>query len=358
LRAVPVRPGSRQDRLPPPLSVAIAERALIEAIEAELTNGLAKAGAVVRGPGDDAAVVRARPLAVVSIDTMVEGTHFRLGANRASTAEVGHRALAAALSDLAAMGAEAGEAYLALGLPHGVGERDALALVRAAAALARETGTQIAGGDVVAAPVLTVSVTVVGWAEREGDLIGRDGAREGDLVGVTGTLGAAGAALALAQAPDSARAAMSDAGAAVRARAREPRPRLKEGRALAAAGASAMIDLSDGVATDAGHIGRASGACLRVQLARLPLADGLAEVCAMPAIGLDPQELAATGGEDYELCFCAPRERQAQIELALAEAGGVGVSWIGEVCAGGPEVSLVARDGREVRLHGFEHAWQ
>lgn len=312
----------------------------------------------MRGPGDDAAVVRARPFAVVSLDTMVEGVHFRLGSGQASPAEVGHRALASALSDLAAMGAEAGEAYLALGLPRGLGEDDALALVRGAAALARETGTQIAGGDVVAAPALSVSVTVVGWAEREQELVGRDGAREGDLIGVTGTLGAAAAALALHEAPAGVLGAAGDAGATVLARAREPWPRLKEGRALAASGASAMIDLSDGLATDAAHLGRMSGARLRVQLASLPLADGVSEVSAMAAIGVDPLELAAGGGEDYELCFCVAARLRESVESELARVGGVGVTWVGEVLAGPPGVTLVAGDGREVRLHGFEHAWK
>jgi thiamine-monophosphate kinase len=302
--------------------------------------------------------VRARPFAVVSVDTMVEGTHFRLGRGRASTAEVGWRALASALSDLAAMGAEAGEAYLALGLPRGIGEQDALELVRSAAALARETGAQIAGGDVVTAPALSVSVTVVGWAKREQELVGRDGARAGDLVGVTGTLGAAAAALALHEAPAAVLDVAGGAGAAVLARAREPWPRLKEGRALAAAGASAMIDLSDGLATDAAHLGHASGACLRVQLADLPLADGVAEVCALAAIGLDAPELAATGGEDYELCFCVAPGLRESVESALAQAGGAHVTWVGEVLADPPGVSLIARDGGEVRLHGFEHTWQ
>ncbi|HWG07858.1 MAG TPA: thiamine-phosphate kinase [Solirubrobacteraceae bacterium] len=314
---------------------------------------------MIRGPGDDAAVIRARPLAIVSTDTVTEGTHFRLDPPWASTAEVGHRALASALSDLAAMGAQAGEAYLALGLPQRISEHDALELVRGAVAVAHETGTTIAGGDIVAAAALTVSVTVVGWAEREQDLVGRDGAGEGDIVGVTGSLGAAGAALALLRAPASVRAAATEeASAPVLARARAPRPRLREGRALAAAGASAMIDLSDGLATDAGHLGRASGVRLRLELTRLPLADGVAEICALPGIDLDARELAATGGEDYELCFCAPPERRASIESALAQAGGAGVTWIGEALAGSPGVSLVARDGRERRLHGFEHSWK
>jgi thiamine-monophosphate kinase len=299
-------------------------------------------------------VVRGRPISVVSLDTMVEGTHFRLDPGWATPNEVGHRALASALSDLAAMGAEPGEAYIALGLPRGMGERDALALVQGAAALAQRTGTTIAGGDVVAAPALTVSVTVVGWAEREQELVGRDGAREGDLVGVTGGLGSAGAALALL---GSASSRVSEAaGETVLARARMPYPRIAQGRALAAGGASAMIDLSDGLATDAGHIGKASAVQLQIELARLPVAAGVAEVCA--ALGLDPRELAATGGEDYELCFCAPSECREQIESALAGAGEIGVSWIGEVSAGAGGASLLAERGDQVRLAGFEHRWQ
>jgi thiamine-monophosphate kinase len=298
--------------------------------------------------------VRARPISVVSLDTIVEGVHFRLDPGWATPHEVGHRALASALSDLAAMGAEPGEAYIALGLPPRMDEQDALALVRGAAALAQATGTTIAGGDVVTAPVLTVSATVVGWAELEQQLVGRDGAQPGDLIGVTGTLGAGGAALALL---GSTSLGVDDAAAAaVLARARAPYPRIAQGRALAAAGATAMIDLSDGIATDAGHIGRASTVRLRVELAQLPLAVGVEQVCT--ALGVDPRELAASGGEDYELCFCAPGERRTQIESALAEAGEIGVSWIGEVGAGPGGASLFSERGNQVRLAGFEHRWQ
>jgi thiamine-monophosphate kinase len=285
---------------------------------------------------------------------MIEGTHFRLDPGWATPHEVGHRALASALSDLAAMGAEPGEAYIALGLPPRIDEQDAIALVRGAAALAQATNTTIAGGDVVTAPALTVSVTVVGWVEREQELVGRDGAREGDLVGVTGALGSAGAALALL---GSSSAGVSEAAAAaVLARARSPYPRIAQGRALAASGASAMIDLSDGLASDAAHIGRASAVQLQIELAQLPVAVGVVEVCA--ALGFDPRELAATGGEDYELCFCAPSECRARIESALADAGDVGVSWIGEVSAGAGGALLLTERGDQVRLAGFEHRWQ
>ncbi len=303
--------------------------------------------------GDDAAVVRARPICVTSVDAMVEGVHFRLRDGWVTPRQVGHRALAGALSDLAAMGAEAGEAYLVVGLPAGFSEEQSLELVRGAESLAAQTGTTIAGGDVVSAPVLTVCVTVVGWAEKADELVGRDGAVAGDLVGVTGRLGGASAALAVLEG----RVSPSPGAAAALARMREPAPRLAEGRALAAAGVHALIDLSDGVATDAGHVGRASGVELRVELGALPLEAGVSEVSA--ELGVPAWQLAAGGGEDYELCFCTAPSERARVESAveaLAE-GGVGVSWIGEVVEGSPGVTLLDERGEGVRLEGFEHRW-
>jgi thiamine-monophosphate kinase len=305
---------------------------------------------VVRGIGDDAAVVRARAVCTTTVDAMIEGVHFRLQDGWATPAEVGHRALAGALSDLAAMGADPGEAYIVLGLPPGFGEVRSLEVVRGAAALARETGTVIAGGDVVAAPVLIVSVTAVGWADRADQLIGRDGARPGDLVGVTGRLGGSGGALALMEG----RSAPTAGNRELLERARMPRPRLAEGRALAAAGVHAMIDLSDGIATDAGHVGRASGVQLRVEVSSLPLAEGLSELSA--ELGEPPWRLAAAGGEDYELCFCAPPPARARAQDAVAEIAGTEVSWVGDVAGGPPGVLLVER-GQQVRLEGFEHRW-
>jgi thiamine-monophosphate kinase len=328
----------------------IAERALIESIEAELAS-LPRGARIVRGPGDDAAVVRSHRISAVSLDTMVEGTHFRLQEGWATAAEVGHGALASALSDLAAMGARPGEAYLALGLPPGLGEDQALALVRGASALATATGTAIAGGDVVSAPALTVSVTVVGWAEHESELVGRDGAVAGDLVGVTGALGAAGAALAVREGRARRPGDIDD----LLARVRAPVPRLQEGRALAGAGVHAMIDLSDGLATDAAHLARASALRLHIELERLPLASGVEEVSA--ELGLAAWELAATGGEDYELCFCAPPENRSRVEEAVPSGAGVGVTWIGRVDAGAPGVSLLGERGEQVELGGFEHRW-
>lgn len=308
------------------------------------------------GVGDDAAVVRAQAICVTSVDAMVEGVHFRLresaGDGWASTAEVGHRAMAGALSDLAAMGAQPGEAYLVLGLPSGLQEERALELLRAAATLAQASGAEIAGGDVVGAPVLTVSVTAVGWADTPEQLVRRDGAHDGDLVGVTGRLGAGAAALAVLEG----RAPRSAAAETALERAAHPQPRLREGIALAGAGVSAMIDVSDGLAADAANLGRSSGLDLHVQLASLPLADGVADVAS--TLGMHAAELAARGGEDYELCFCAPAARRDAVERALAALDGApAVSWIGRAGAGRPGATLSDERGDELRIEGFEHRW-
>ena len=264
------------------------ELELIDSLERVLAPGGPR---VLRWLGDDASVVRASGYAVTSIDTMVDGVHFER--DRLTPDEIGHRALAGALSDLAAMAAEPGEAYMALVLPGATELQDALSLVGGAQSLASACGVTIAGGDVSAGPVMTVVITVVGWTGDPGQLVGRDGARPGDLVAVTGELGGSGAGLALLQ--ERAGPGGVDAAAAedLHRRYARPVPRLTAGMELARCGATAMIDISDGLATDARHLAQRSGVKIELSLAALPLAGGVDEVARQ--LGVDPQEFAAIG---------------------------------------------------------------
>ena len=326
----------------------MSELALIESLERALS---ARGDRVVRWLGDDASVVRARAVAVTSVDAVADGVHFRMSTH--SPADVGHKALATALSDLAAMGAAPGEAHVGLALPDGFAAGDALELMEGMEALAERARVTIAGGDVTRAGALVVTVAVTGWADDPGELAFRDGARPGDRVGVTGALGGSGAGLLLLQ----------GVGAALPAETRDdlvrrhlrPEPLLAAGRALARGGVHAMIDVSDGIATDAEHVAARSEVDLRVELAALPQADGVAEVA--DAAGVDPAELAATAGDDYELLFTAPPGHAADLESA-ARGEGATIAWVGEVRpAAGRRGGLELRDagGRTAALAGYEH---
>jgi thiamine-monophosphate kinase len=315
---------------------------------AKVRERLAPPGPRVRlGSGDDAAIVVPGGATATSVDALLDGVHFRRA--DASLAQIGRKALAAALSDLAAMGAEAGEAYVVLGVPIDLDEDGCLELLDGIAAVAAETGTTLAGGDVSRAPALSLAITVVGHAARAEDLVTRSGARPGDILAVTGELGGAAAGLLLLEegGPAGARSSFQphsgDEGcrAGLLSRQLQPRPRLEAGRALARAGATAMIDLSDGLGGDARHLAAASGVGLRIDAGALPIAAGVAAVAA--AAGRDPLALAAGGGEDYELLATLPGERFEAAAAAVAAADGAGLARIGEATAGA---------GVEIRLPG------
>ena len=214
------------------------------------------------------------------------------------------------------MGAAAGEAFVSLILPAGFegGEE----LVREMEVLAEATGTTIAGGDVVRGPALAITVAVTGWAENEDELVGRDGAQPGDQVGVTGPLGGSEAGRRLLEQGVRIGAPPSE----LAQRHLRPQPRLAEGRRLAQAGATAMIDLSDGMATDAAHLARASGVELTVNIDSLPARPGW-----MP----EPRPKAGT------TTSCSHDRPRTPGEGRCRRAG----TWVGEV---GPGSGLVLLD--------------
>ncbi|HEX5526264.1 MAG TPA: thiamine-phosphate kinase [Solirubrobacterales bacterium] len=318
---------------------------------AKLRERLPQDGPRVRlGSGDDAAVTVPGGATATSVDAIVEGVHFRRG--EAELRLVGRKALATALSDLAAMGAAAGEAYVVLGAPADLGEDDFLGLLDGLLELAAETGTTLAGGDVTRAPALSLAVTVVGHADSPEQLVPRGGARPGDLLVLTGEIGGAAAGRLLLDDPGLGAALSEATSERLRARQLDPHPRLRSGRALAAAGARAMIDLSDGLGADAAHLAAAGGVGLRIEASSLPIAKGVAEVAA--AAGREPLELAASGGEDYELLAALPAERLAEASTAIGDAAETTFTPIGTVETGaGVEIRLPG--GRRLETRGYDH---
>jgi thiamine-monophosphate kinase len=286
---------------------------------------------VAAGLGDDAATLEVPPgeQLVVSSDCSVEDVHFR----RAwfSGHEIGYRAAMAALSDLAAMGASPLGITLVLAFPPAQ-RHEIEAVADGIAAAARETRCRILGGDLSRAAALFCSVTVLGSAPHP---VRRAGARVGDALFVTGTLGAPGAALRALNAGDAPSAGQ-------RARFARPQARLREGRWAAAHGASAMIDISDGLVSDAAHLAAAGGVGLTIDLDRLPVVQGVTAAA------------AAGSGEEYELLFAAASDLATgdfEREVALS------LTRIGEVAAAAPggRVTFV-QAGRRVDLApGHDH---
>ena len=328
------------------------ELELIDEIERALRGHGPAQPRVARGPGDDASVVRAgAPWSITSVDSLVEGVHFRLG--ELTPHEIGHRALASALSDLAAMAARPGEAYLAVALPADFALADGLELVAGASAVAARHGVALCGGDVSQAPALMLSVTVVGWADDPGLLVGRDGARPGDLVAVTGPLGGAGAGLALLEGRVDPRALAPGEAAQLHRRYARPEPRCDLGAAFGELGASALIDISDGIATDARHLARRSGVAIELSAGDLPRDRGVDTVAT--ALGVAPEVFAATAGEDYELCACVPAASRDALQREWSARGLAPLTWVGEVREDSePRAGLTFTDVAG-ELSGWEH---
>ncbi len=329
----------------------LGEFALIEQVRRRL-GAVGQSRRLVVGSGDDAAVTLPGGATATSIDSIVEAVHFRL--ETSDPAEIGHKALATALSDLAAMGAEPGEAYVALGLPDRLDAAAALALCDGLLALAARSGVALAGGDISASELLFVTVAVVGHADRAEDFVTRSGARPGDRVLASGAFGGAAAGLAwLERERGEAAINRGDPGLAaavseVIRRQRRPEPLLALGRALAPE-VSAMIDISDGLGADLGHIGAASSVAIELEAGRIPVDPAARRVAS--ELELDPEALALGGGEDYELAVTVDPPRSAAA-VAAAAACGVELTEIGRVAAGGG----VSLGGLSLpRTGGFEH---
>lgn len=314
----------------------MSEFSLIDAIRARVA---AARGDVVLGIGDDAALLDVpHGLRLVACtDTLVAGVHFP---REAAPEDIGWKALAVNLSDLAAMGAEPAWALLALTLP----EADARFVERFAdgfAALAGAHEVALVGGDTTQGP-LSVTVTALGTVPA-GAALTRGGARAGDAVFVTGTLGDAAAALRRLQDGKTAPAEWL-------ARLHRPEPRIAAGLALRGI-ASACIDVSDGLLADLGHVCRASGVGAELDADLLPLSPALASAFDAATC----RELALAGGDDYELCFTVPTPRQAGIAEALARAGSRATR-IGRVVAGaGVRVADARGNVLATPRTGWEH---
>ena len=295
-------------------------------------------GTAGRDLGDDCALlsIGGRTLAI-SIDLSLEGVHFRT--DWLALREIGWRATAAALSDLAAEGATPLGVLVSLGVPGNRQRRTgnaspAVQIMAGVGAAARSVGASVLGGDLVRSPRYLVDVCVLGVAQRP---VRRSGARPGDGLWVTGRLGGAGLALAALRAGPRGRLAP-----ALRRRFARPVPRIAAGRWLARRGARAMIDISDGLAGDAGHLAAASGVGVAIELERVPCWPGVTPLAAVRS------------GEEYELLVAMPRRFGTAGAKAFGRATGLPLTRIG-ACIAGRGVRMT-HDGRPITPPpGFDH---
>jgi thiamine-monophosphate kinase len=310
--------------------------------------GAARDDALLVGPGDDAAVWRVGDAcAIATTDTMVAGVHFPPG--RVAWRDVGWKALATNVSDIAAMGGAPRFALVTLALPPDTLLADIDALYDGLRDCAEAFGVTVAGGDIVSAAVFSITLALFGQARAGAGgaplLLRRDTARVGDIVAVTGTLGGSAAGLrALAEGRE-----RSDAVERLIARHMRPQPRVDAGAAAIDAGVRCAIDVSDGFMQDLGHVCEASGVGAVVQLAALPIDPDVTATYPDDAV-----RLAAAGGEDYELLLVAPPD------AVNALGRGVHITVSGEIVArdsAAAAVRCVGAAGNDVRFDaaGWDH---
>ena len=268
------------------------EFALISRIVADLPASVE----VVLGPGDDAAALAIEPPVLTSVDVLVEGVHFRR--DWSSAADVGRKAIAVNVADIEAMGGRAVAVVVGLSAPAELPLAWALELADGIRAEGERAGVALVGGDVTGARDITISVTVLGGLDGRA-LVRRSGAGPDQVVALAGRTGWAAAGMAVLQRGFRSPRAVVDA-------QRVPEVPYGQGRVAADAGATAMIDVSDGLLADLGHVARASGLMVELDLSAFEVPDVLQAVAA--ATGKDPYALLLTGGEDHALAACFPSE--------------------------------------------------
>lgn len=321
----------------------------------ELLQSLARQSddALKIGIGDDCAVIRRTDGKVwlLTTDCLVEGIHFRLGLT--SLEDLGAKAVAVNVSDIASMGGVPRFGLVTLGLTRTTPVADVEALYKGIRRSCQHYGVSLVGGDTTRASQMILSVVMLGEQE-EGSVVSRSGASPGDLIYVTGTLGDSVLGLALLGEGERPERASSDVRWLLQ-RHLVPQPRARLGRRIAEAGlASAMIDVSDGLATDLRRLCTASRVGARIELGRLPRSSPLKAVA--PLRGLDPLEVALRGGEDYELLFTVPEDKYTDLATELPRSGPL-ITRIGTVTPAEDGLVALEPDGRLRPLseEGYDH---
>lgn len=309
---------------------------------------------VVVGVGDDAAVIEpGRGQQVLTTDLLIEGVHFERAS--ISPRDLGAKAVTVNVSDIAAMGGSPRAALAGIGLAPDVEAAWVMELYGGMRDACAEYALSLVGGDTNRADLVVVSVTVVGEVSP-GRAVTRSAARIGDAIVVTGALGAAAGGLALSRAqPAAMTAALSSPwGRALLDALARPVARVGEGQTLAQSGAHAMMDLSDGLAKDLSRLCLASGVGARIELVGVPVAEPLRAGAA--SLGVDPLELALSGGEDYELVATLDPTDAEAARRVLDERFGVTLTTVGTIIEGEGLVA-VGDDGRETPLgsKGWDH---
>ncbi len=332
----------------------LGEFGLIDRIQRALP---APGADVIVGIGDDVAVLRATADRVwlATCDVQLEGAHFVRDA--ITPRDLGRKALAINLSDIAATGGAPRFALVSLGLPHDLAVEFIDALYAGLRAEAETFGVDIVGGNIARSRLgVFIDIFLLGDAPRENILL-RSGARAGDQILVTGTLGDAAAGVALMLERSHAALQTTDEYAAIaRARRDRPTPRVREGQLIGAAhAATAMLDISDGLASDLGHLCERSNVGARVLAEQLPIAEEN-RTFARAARG-DEFAFALYGGEDYELLFTAPPSHAHRLAARITRETGTRVSIIGEILPASAGRQLALPDGRVVTLEarGWDH---